>query len=163
MSLLPEDELSERAFAACGERMEALLDADLFASVEEAELEWDPIIRRHVFTQPLVVWRNFDEIEFEVSPEGRIVRFRDRNRFEEAQFQELAPEDVLRISATTGLVGPYAEIVDSYRGDGEMLVVSLAQGEPGRPERIIVTINPTTRQVAALEVPEPEGSEEAEA
>jgi len=154
MSLLSEEELRERAFAACGESMGALVDADLAGTFEEADLEWDPMIRRHVFAQPLVVWRSFDEIEIEVSAEGRIRRFRDLARFADAQFQELVPEEVVRIAMTTGLVGAYAELADAYRGDGEMLVATLLQREPGFAPKIVVTINPTTRQVAALEVPD---------
>jgi hypothetical protein len=115
--------------------------------------EWNGHLRRYVFRQPLVIWRDATEVEITLSLDKRhVVRFRDPRRFEGAVFRKLDDGALLAIAQTTGLVGKLAKLDDVQ--PGPLYQFSVRQREPGLPRRLKVTVNASKRQVAAFEVTE---------
>ncbi|MCC6425500.1 MAG: hypothetical protein IT435_01635 [Phycisphaerales bacterium] len=160
MYTLPEDKLREMAIGDAGPRLKSIFTkAELTLDQGPNRTEWDPILRRHVFHSTIQAWRDFDQIEFIVSPEGRIRLFRDKNRLEPKGPADppLTSADLLQIAATTGEVGPSA-IVETAPTPGPMLTFTVRQAELDMPMRIRFVVNGALRQVAAMEVlPDPIG------
>lgn len=155
MPLLSETVLRQKAQIQCGEQMTNLLNAELEIIPGASSLNWDPSFRRHVFEQQILVWREFDDIEVLVSPDGKIRSFKDANRLkpvEGAPIPRLTDEEIIQISSTTGLIGEWPELQSSRLGPERMLNVIILQDEDGFPARLSVSINPNLRQVAAFEV-----------
>ncbi|HRJ49575.1 MAG: hypothetical protein KF787_13835 [Phycisphaeraceae bacterium] len=152
--MLPEELLKEKAFKDAAERLTATFTkAQLTCEQGPFRTEWDPILRRHVFHSTVTAWRDFDDIEFIVSPEGRVVLFRDANRLEPKGPADppLTSADLLAIAATTGEVGPAARI-ETLPPPGPLMTFTLRQAQAGLPSRIRFVVNASLRQVAAMEV-----------
>lgn len=152
MERMPDEALRQRAMDQCRGHLESLIDSDLVFFEKDPETEWDPILHRWVFAQAISVWRSFGEVEVVVSEEGEVVRFYDRNRFEGARFEPIDPEELLVIARTTGAVKSGAVIELVREGERGMLVVEFSQRSSGLAERVMVTINPSRRLVAAFEI-----------
>jgi hypothetical protein len=152
MPLMDENKLRETALQQCRETMSDLVEGDLYCVPEAHDCEWDPLLKRHVFTQSITVWRNFDTIEMTVTPDGRIVAFRDQHRFREARYEPLDDGEILAITRTTGLLGASARVEKKDATPEGMLTAVVTQNEIDKPARIVFTINPTLRQVAAFTV-----------
>lgn len=159
MPLLPEDRLRHIAQERVTAHMSSLVKAELQIVPGKAERQWDPTLRRHIFSQQFTVRRDFDEIEVTVGPEGNILAFRDNNRFtglERAEFQLLSNEEALNIARITGMVSERARVEHSERSDNQILLLRIVQDDLDYPNRVLFSINPNTRQVAAFNVLEDE-------
>lgn len=153
--MAPREQLNERAKTQCTNAMQLLLDAPTFLTEEDESSEWSPILRRNIFEQTFVVWHACNAIECRVDAEGRVVSFLDRKRSEPETPPELTPlkrEEVLQIAATSGWVGPDAEVDHMIPGLKNMLTAVITQEQPGMPSSIAFTINPAARHVAAFSV-----------
>ncbi|NJN05818.1 MAG: hypothetical protein HC814_04825 [Rhodobacteraceae bacterium] len=106
MSLLPTDQLDNRAKRHCELAMTELLDAPTqLTSEEDAATEWDPLLQRHIHEHTFAVWNPCDKIELELDAAGRVVVFRDVNRAEPKSPPALVPlekDEALAIAATEG-------------------------------------------------------------
>lgn len=158
MTTLPEDKLREIATADASQRLKSVFTkAEFTLAQSSARTEWDPTLRRHIFHSTIQAWRDFDQIEFVVSPEGRVKLFRDKNRLEPRGPAEppLTSADLLAIAATTGEVGPTARI-EVTPTPAPLVTFTVRQSQPGMPIRIRFIVNAGLRQVAAMEVlPDP--------
>lgn len=155
MPLIPEARLRERAREECLQAMSSLLHAELSVESGASQVAWDPNLKRTVFEQSFVVWREYDEVEILVSSKGAILSFRDRNRFkgmETVELQPLASPEILEIAGATGLLGELARVDRAYFDEERMLVAVVSQSEPDLPSRIKFSINVVHRQVAAFRV-----------
>lgn len=158
MARLPAEMLAEIARKLCDEAMKDLLSVPTSSEVTTQDEEWDPFIRRNVFQQDAVVWRDFDKIEVHLDQDSQVVGFRDHNRLNPADVQEytrLADDDILAIAETTGVVGLAAEVERAWVGPKNLLLAIIVQPEDELPERMTFTIDPQRRIVAAFEVGDP--------
>lgn len=152
--MLPEELLKEKAFKDAAGRLAATFTkAQLTCEQGPFRSEWDPILRRHVFHSTVTSWRDFDDVEFVVSPEGRVVLYRDANRLEPKGPADppLTPADLLSVAATSGEVGASARI-ETLPPPGPLMTFTIRQAEPGLPSRIRFVVNAALRQVASMEV-----------
>lgn len=156
MSLLPVDQLEARARKHCQVAMKELLDAPTeLTSVDDEPVEWNPILRRHVFEKTLAVWNPCDSIELTLDPAGRVVAFRDVNRAEPKSPPALVPlesAEALTIAGTSGWVGPRARVDHLAIGLKNMLVVTVTQDQAGLPACVEYTINPDVRHLVSFKV-----------
>jgi hypothetical protein len=113
--------------------------------------DWDPGLKRHTFTQAAVVWRSFDSVRMKVSPAGEVIAFSDQNRFDNATFRLMTSEEILAVCRTAALVGPAAQVTAIEQGRQGTLSAVIIEPIPRAPRRLRVSINPTTRQLAAFE------------
>ena len=129
MPVMSREKLRELALAQCREQMNALVDAPMSFTPAADETEWDPILRRHVHRQDIVVGRDFDELAFTISARGEVLAFRDPRRFEGAVFSDLDDATVLDIVRTTGMVGAGGRVEQKYAGRDGMLVALVKEGD----------------------------------
>ena len=150
--MLDESELRSRALATVSTAVREMLKGEYEFTAEDAKNEWDPILKRHTFVQPLVVWRTFDSVRITVSATGEVVAFEDRNRLQNAVFRRLPDPDILRICRCAAVVGPAATVAEVQPGPAGLLLATLIEPFPHSPKRTRITVNPSTRQLAAFEV-----------
>lgn len=149
--MLNREELENRSFNAVGKLADSLFKERLEIQFDEADVDWDPILHRTVFTQSFVLWRPFDQLRIGLS-NGRVVSFHDANRFKDAKFELLENDVIMNICKTTGIVSEDARLSYIGRGHENMLLAEVV--EPLQARIIRFTINPTLKQVAAFETAE---------
>ena len=157
MPKLNEEVLREKARAHCTQAMKDLVRAELRVEPGASSIAWDSFRQRHVFSETFTVWREFDEVEMLVAPDGRILSFRDRNRLAPGGNPPSLPltkTELLAIAGTTGQVSAGAAIVRTLPKGGNLMDISVYQTEAGFPTSVDYTINLGTRQVAVFTVQE---------
>lgn len=155
MAKMSDDKLRELAKQRCEEAVAELFEGEYVVDSGEGATAWDPMLQRHVYSESLSVWREFNAIEVVTTPEGKLVSFRDPSRFlgEEAPpAPKLGDEQIVAIARTTGLLGPSAVLLRRDAGKDQMISADITQVEPGMPSDVSVTINPVLGQVAAFRV-----------
>ncbi|MDD2735382.1 MAG: hypothetical protein PHF56_15700 [Desulfuromonadaceae bacterium] len=152
--MLSNGELHSLAQEVADKGIARMLEGSFDVIPVQDSMEWDSILHRQVFTQLFNVWRTFDELHFEASPNGEIISFRDENRFTDAKYECMNNLDILRICRTTGVIGPKAFVEAAAKDSGEMLVADIVEPFPGKSRRIRFTINPTSCLVAEFQTME---------
>ena len=147
-----EADLQELALRAVMSGVQDTFDGDYDVVPGAAVNEWDPHLKRHTFTQPAVVWRSFDAVRMKVTAAGEIIAFFDQNRFADATFTRMTPQEILRICRTAAIAGPAAQVTAIEPGAKGMLNAVIVEPIPGSPRRTRVSINPSAHQLAAFEV-----------
>lgn len=155
MPLIAEQLLREQALADTRQHLSELVKADLRIDPGPSKVSWDPSMLRHVSEHQFDVWRRFDDVHMLVSPEGRILSFWDKNRFQMSgppPYAPLTDELFLRIASTTGLVGPGARLAQTMPSPEGTVARVVVQRELGLPSRTLYTVNLSTKQVASFNV-----------
>ncbi len=137
-------------------RMQTLLSTLMRGEVTlrplDDESRWDGLLKRHVHEERFAAWHQFNELKIETDPAGQIKFFHDPKRLIESEYAALPDEDVLRICATSGLIGKRVESIKSQEGPDDTLAAVIQQRHHRLPARIQFLINCRTRQIAALRV-----------
>jgi hypothetical protein len=150
--MLSENELRGRSVTAVTAAVQDTLRGEYEITSGDVTNDWAPILKRHVFVSPCVVWRNFDRVRIAVSVAGEVVAFFDQNRFQDAAYQRLADSAILDICRVAGIVGPSATVTDVQPGPSGTLLAILSERFPRAFRFTRATVNPSTRQLAAFEV-----------
>ncbi|WP_418315123.1 hypothetical protein [Piscinibacter sakaiensis] len=144
--------LQKKARAEAQQQFDALMKGTVRLQPVDRETAWDGLLKRHVHVERMAAWHQFNEIRIEVDAQGQVRFFHDPKRFEGATFHKLSEAEVLRICATTGLVGKRIESVDQSRTSDDMLAVLVKQRHHRLPPTIQFLINCSTAKIAALRV-----------
>lgn len=151
MNPLPEPALERMVLRHATDLMQRFVPETTTFDAGRARLEWNGRFRRYDYEQTLVLWRDFDEVEFTLAPgTNRIMSFRDRRRLEATGEQRLDGAALLAIARTTGLVGDGAEALRVKAGP--LYRFEIVQSGAGLPRRIAMTVNAVKRLCAAFEV-----------
>ncbi len=137
-------------------RMQALLSTLMRGDVRLQSLgddaDWDGLLKRHVFEERFAAWHQFNELKIETDASGQIKFFHDPRRLIESEFAALPDDEVLRICATSGLLGKRVELIKSQEGPDNTLAAVIQQKHHRLPARMQFLINCRTHQIAALRV-----------
>jgi hypothetical protein len=150
--MISNQALQDIAVQQAGRLFESVLAGELRMQAEAYEARWDPILRRHTYSQSIVAWRRFGQVSMLVSERGRILAFQDQNRMAATDYDALAPDEALRVCRTTGLVAAGARIVRLEKTSASLLFVLLEQRHYELPRRLQMLVNTKLRLVAALQV-----------
>lgn len=136
--------------------MQALLSTLMRGDVRLQPLgddaSWDGLLKRHVHESHFAAWHQFNELKIETDATGQIRFFHDPRRLVDSEYAPLRDEEVLRICATSGLIGKRVESVKSQEGPDNTLAAVIQQKHHRLPARVQVLINCKTMQIAALRV-----------
>jgi hypothetical protein len=156
MSIIPEQQLREKAYNDCSQQMTKLVTkAELRFEPKESSIRWDPFIHRHLFKESFTIWREFDDIEVKVGPGGEILSFYDKNRFALRGVLPdglLSDNEIIHAASTTGLLGPKAWVDQKVLGPAGIVMAIVRQSVPWFNQSVRFAINMTTKQVAAFQV-----------
>ena len=150
--MLDDDALRDRALAEARRLVSNVIEGELTVTAQAHSAGWDAFIMRHVFLQPTVAWRRFDDVTVVLDDQGSVVGFRDRNRMEGAEYVALDSAEIARICATTGMLSDRARISRTSRGANNLIEVEFEQEHHRLPRRLRVFINAQLRLVAGLQV-----------
>lgn len=148
---LDDQELKAKCQSFAESHIAELLEGSYELVPGDADSDWDPILLKHVFTQPFVIWRNRKDVFVEVSPEGHIRSFRDQSRFESAKYEPLPPSDVLSICQTTGLISWNARVLSIQSAPEEMLAAVIIDTKGETHIRARFLVNCVSKVVAAFD------------
>lgn len=150
--MLSDEKLQEIAHDECLTHAADVLTGDLLVELGEPDLEWDPIELRHVFDQPMVIWRGLEDYEVILDDDDRPVGFMDPTAAADCAWDSLSAEDALAIVTSSGWVSGALELVGGIRrgaGDSADFVIrDLVR--PAEAERLLVRINPAKRTVISI-------------
>ena len=155
MPLIADEELKAVAVPQADEHLGKMLSAEIQTEWRSGSTQWDPTLRRHVYTQMLQVWTTYDTVKMRVDNDGRVVSFADANRFETgppASLQKVSPDELLKIVGTTGLLDGSARVTRTVPTGGAMLSVTVEQPGAEWPVKLSATVNTKSRLVAAFDV-----------
>ena len=150
--MLDSTTLQRKAMADAHATFSPMLKGRLLIQPLGHETGWNGMLKRHVHTQQLATWHQFNEVQIEVDARGQVRGFHDPRRFLEPRYAALDAHEVLAICSTTGLVGKRVEPLELPDDSAPMLTVILRQRHHRFPAEVEYTINRGTRQVAALRV-----------
>ena len=150
--MLEEDELIQKAHDDCLAHAQEVISGDLEIDLEEADLEWDPIQLRHVFDQPMVVWRRFGEFEVVLDDEDRPVGFIDAGGWKDCEWAPVAQDQALTLAGSSGWLStalePVRELTRGENGSAILEVIDLAR--PANRQRFTVEINPARMAIISI-------------
>jgi hypothetical protein len=150
--MISDHALQDTALTEARRLFESVLSGELRMRPGARAGAWDPMLRRHVYSQVIVAWRKFGQASVLVSDRGHVLAFRDENRMLATDYEALEPADALTICRATGLVVATARIVRQERTPANLLLVLVEQRHYELPKRLQLLINTKLRLVAALQV-----------
>jgi hypothetical protein len=147
--------LQHKARDECLRRaQDAFPDHELDVELLDSARSWHPFLLRHVFRQPMVVWRRSSHFDVLVDPAtGEPVGLENPDGWRDCRWVPMAEADVLAMAARTALVDDQAMAVASLeqgpRGCAEAVLRPRREGADARPLR--VRINPARRVLISIE------------
>jgi len=138
---LPESARLQRiAREECLSHAQAVFpDEELLVEVREPRERWKPALLRHVFTQPMVIWRQAGHFDVLLDPAtGRPVGFENSLAWDECAWAPLPRDHLLAV----------AEVRQGERGCAEVILVERRPG--GESRRLLMRVNPARRKVISL-------------
>lgn len=157
MPVMSDDALRERAESLARKHLVPMFRDPLVFEAGESEAEWDEMICRTTFEQGFAIWRTTSTVEIETDAQGRVVRFSDTARIKAASAEPAVPlsQEILHeIAQTTGLVSPFARILDVVTISVGLREVSFNQYVPNYPASLTVKIDAVRQRVAEVNVTE---------
>jgi hypothetical protein len=139
--------LRAKAIEICIKHIETQLEGEYLIEPLDADLEWDPISLRHVYDQPMVIWRAFGAFEVILDAHNQPVGFVDEDKWLSCSWHDLPPARVEALARATGLVLPIMKLSKSLRGEKDCLEVVF---EDETAEIIRVQINPSREAVISV-------------
>lgn len=159
--MLPESaRLTRTARQECLRHAQTVFpDEELLVEALEPRQRWKAALLRHVFIQPMVIWRQVGHFDVLLDPgTGRPVGFENPQAWSECAWAPLSADQLLAMAQRTGLVGKdmvVAEVRQGERGCGEVV---LAPRRPSGARQLLMRVNPARRQVISLKpIDEAEG------
>lgn len=144
--------LKSNAKARMQSLLAKLMRGDIRLQPLDDEAGWDGLLKRHLHEERFAIWHQFNELQIETDPGGQIKYFHDPRRLIDSDYTALPDDEVLRICATSGLLGKRIESVKTQEGPDKTLAAVIQQRHHRLPARLQVLINCKTRQIAALRV-----------
>ena len=161
--MLSEEDLRDKARKDCLEHVRQVLRGEMDVELGASEISWSLTDLRHVFDQPMVIWRLAGGFEIVLDETNRAVGFVDPDKWQDCQWQPLAEADIRQLVDATGMVGKGYSVEDVHRGDRECLEATLAEGGPQKvARRFTVRVNPARRAIISLEPEQPEKEQTGE-
>lgn len=150
--MISETELRTKAQESCLEHARREISGELLVELLDSDLEWDPIILRHIFDQPMVVWRRFGEFEIVTDEEGCPVGFLDSSHKVDCKWMQLSRDEALLLAMQTGWLSSATEAVSEIKqvagGAGRLEVRDTLR--PVGEDRFKITLNPVTKKVISI-------------
>jgi hypothetical protein len=150
---LPRTRLRDIALEACQEHVGATLEGEYFVEALEPNLAWDAVLLRHVFDQPMVVWRALAGFEVLLDDRDRPVGFVDEDKWLPCAWTELPSDEAVALARATGFVPAELPLASAARGESDCLELLFAAA--GKPGAVRARLNPARKAVISV-VPEPE-------
>lgn len=153
--MLDAGSLSEQAHDDCLAHVEATIEGDLLIELKESELEWSPIQLRHLFSQPMVVWRRVSRFEVILDDRSQPVGFVDEGSWKGCNWTAIGADQAIallrRTGWTSGEIEALDEVVEGPGGCVELRVRD--RGRSAGEQELRARINAATMKVISL-VPE---------
>ena len=152
-----EEELRDMARAECLKRAQEHFKEPLLVEMGESRLEWDSIDLRHVFTQPMTIYRKRGTYEVFLDNADKPVGFIDPGKWEGCAWEPVSDNNARKLIEETGLITwPFA-VVGSQRGERDCLELQAQKILPDETTRgYQVRINPAKRTVISIVPEQPE-------
>lgn len=146
------DELRQQAKEDCLRHVEALFDETFVVELGESMEQWSPVMLRHLFEQPMVLWQRYGTFEVILDAENRPVGYVDESQWVGCAWEPLNYHEVLDLIKQTPLALPKLVIEKMEQGEQKCMVVLLKQvasEEP--PARWLAQINGAKRSIISIE------------
>ncbi len=147
--LIQPTELQDKAVEACRKRVEAALEGEYLVEPLEADLEWDPVSHRHVYDQPMVVWRAYGAFEVILDAQDRPVGFLDEDKWLRCAWRDLPEAEAVALARASQMVPANLALVGRSRGEKDCLELVFGEKEGSR-DGVRVRINPVRKAVISV-------------
>jgi hypothetical protein len=146
--LLDPAALQAKAIELCRKHTESQLEGEYLVEPLEGDLEWDPVSLRHLYDQPMVIWRAFGAFEVILDERQQPLGFVDEDKWLSCAWRDLPPARAEALARATGLVPAGMKLTESARGEKDCLELLF---EGGTTEAIRVRVNPSREAVISVQ------------
>lgn len=143
--------LRQRAHDDCLRHAQATFTGELMVELGESDQIWNPVELRHVFYQPMIIWKKYGDFEVILDEMNQPVGYVDHEKWHDCQWQALSRAEVLDIIFQTGMVHEDIVVEEEQPGERGCLEVLFKEmrGHLGL-KRFRIQINPLRRVLISI-------------